>query len=46
MSEYKITVKDDLIVTDNVKNIKKNNNEEETIIPESIIDVDGLDYVD
>ena len=44
MDNQKIVVKDELIVSDKVKNIK--DIEEETIIPENVDDVDGLDYVD
>jgi len=44
MDEYKITVKDELIVKDKVND--KEETEKETIIPESVDHVDGLDYVD
>ena len=48
MDEYKITVKDELVVSDKVKNVKdvEEDTEEKTMIPESVDDVDGLDYVD
>jgi hypothetical protein len=44
MDNQKIVVKDELIVSDKVKGIKDEDNE--TIIPENVDDVNGLDYVD
>jgi len=44
MGEYKITVKDELVVKDKIKD--KEDTEKETIIPESVDDVEGLDYID